>query len=162
MHNMRLKTLQMGHWDVQEFFYRKKGTFLHFQRAPGSSVFFQDFWGRTPHLPGEYAYSPGEYGVITFILIRCILTERFKENIWSVWKFGLLSSNSPSFWHTFLCRDTMSLERSRAAGEANRFNGFVVMKKCVARPQYVDWSYRGASRLTLSSPISLSFKMNIE
>ena len=24
---MKMKTLQGGHWDVQEFFYRKKGTF---------------------------------------------------------------------------------------------------------------------------------------
>ena len=30
---------------------------------------------------------------------------------------------------------------------ANRLSGFVVMKKCFARPTYVFWSYRGSSML---------------
>ena len=58
MHNMKLKTLQGGHWDVQEFFYRKKGTFLHFQRAPGSSAVF-DFFKKIRRAKSDF--SPGEF-----------------------------------------------------------------------------------------------------
>lgn len=65
----------------------------------------------------------------------------------TVWVTINVSNIINSFTDLYVC--TISLAFSSSCLVASTFNGFVIEKKCFARPQYVLWSHRGSSIFTL-------------